>query len=138
MKKKKNKNLFFILVSGIALLFVVIFIFWRLNKMNFEANEIPPDYIECTVTEVDEKLLLTKVLNDKSRNYETNDIVVLDFSKLRDDQGEVLSESEIEKFVSKFKIGDNISVDFKVTDSLDTSKGKRIVKVPTSYSVKKI
>lgn len=106
--------------------------------MNFEANEIPPDYIECTVTEVDEKLLLTKVLNDKSRNYETNDIVVLDFSKLRDDQGEVLSESEIEKFVSKFKIGDNISVDFKVTDSLDTSKGKRIVKVPTSYSVKKI
>ena len=103
--------------------------------MSYEVNESPLDYIECTVTEVDDKLLLTKVLNDKSIHYESNEQVVLDFSKIRDDQGKLLSASEIEKYLAPFQIGDNVSVKFTVADSFDSSKGKHVIKVPGSYSI---
>ena len=138
MKNKTRKNFFIILMSSFAVLSVVILIIWKLDEMSLRADTIPPDYIECTVTEVDDKLLLTKVLNDKSIHYESNEQVVLDFSKIRDDQGELLSASEIEKYLAPFQIGDNISVKFTVADSFDSSKRKHVIKVPGSYSINEL
>ena len=125
-----------VLVGGLVLLFITILLFWCFgNRKNLEVNESPPDYIECTVTNVDKQQLLTKVLNDKSFHYKPNETVTLDCSIVRDENGDLLSESEIEEFLRQIEIGDNISVKFKVIDAFELIPGARGIKVPYTDAI---
>ena len=103
--------------------------------MNQEVNESPPDYLECTVTNVDKQLVITRVLNDKSFHYEPNETVTLDCSIVRDENGNLLSETEIEEFLRQFEIGDSISVKFKVIDAFEPRSGEKGIKVPYTNSI---
>lgn len=134
MLKRKIPSV--VLVGGLVLLFITILLFWCFgNRKNLEVNESPPDYIECTVTNVGKQLLITKVLNDKSFHYEPNEAVTLDCLIVRDENGNLLSESEIEEFLRQFEIGDNISVKFKVIDAFEPTPGERGIKVPYTDAI---
>ena len=125
-----------VLVGGLVLLFITILLFWCFgNRKNLVVNESPPDYIECTVMNVDKQQLLTKVLNDKSFHYKPNETVTLDCSIVRDENGDLLGESEIEEFLRQFEIGDNISVKFKVIDAFEPTPGARGIKVPYTDAI---
>ncbi|EME7221472.1 hypothetical protein N8A25_000520 [Enterococcus faecium] len=54
---------------------------------------------------------------------------------MRDENGDLLSESEIEEFLRQFEIGDIISVKFEVIDAFETRSRESGIKVLYTNSI---
>lgn len=103
---------------------------------DYHANELPPDYIEGKIDSIKSEEIDVIILNDKSSNYIVGEKVILDFSYLLDDEGRSFSASKIADYMSQFKEGERISVDFSVGDTYETNN-QRLIKIerPTYVNI---
>lgn len=131
----KQKRLIYLCGSVLFVSFCILFIPF-LKRMeiannienNQVANELPPDYIEGRICKIEGQKVTVNVNNDESLHHKQGKEITLSFENIYEaGTFEKLTHKEIAEYISQFKIDENISVDFSISDFLDEESTLSIV-----------